>query len=179
VISGCGQGEQELVNTKLGKFVENFHWFWLYIMTFFNCIGYVVPWFVNKELKMVWKEKIVDTSICTRKYQQFSPWIQAQQDAKNITNVKMVVASLKMPYQNFSEETELDKKEIQSRIADLERTKLWMSWMQNISVKHTTVKYGALIPENMPEPLSIRCKLWISLMSNNKNLLEEPESVYV
>jgi len=39
----------------------------------------------------------------------------------------MVVASLKMPYQNFSEETELDKKEIQSRIADLERTKLWMS----------------------------------------------------
>jgi hypothetical protein len=61
----------------------------------------------------------------------------------------------------------------------LERSKLWMSWMQNISVKHTTVKYGALIPENMPELLNIRCKLWIPITSNNKNLLEEPEFVNV
>jgi hypothetical protein len=36
----------------------------------------------------------------------------------------MVVASLKVPFQNFPEETELNKKESQSRIADLERSKL-------------------------------------------------------
>jgi hypothetical protein len=46
---------------------------------------------------------------------------------KNLKNVKMVVASLKVPFQTFPEETELDKKETQSRIADLERSKLWMS----------------------------------------------------
>jgi len=33
--------------------------------------------------------------------------------------------------------------------------------------------------KNMPEPLNISCILWIPIMSNNKNLLEEPESVYV
>jgi hypothetical protein len=59
----------------------------------------------------------------------------------------------------------------------LVRSKLWMSWMQKISVKRTTVKYGALIPENIPELLNVRCKLWIPIMRNNKNHLEEPESV--
>ena len=52
-------------------------------MTLFNCIDYVVLWFVNEELKMLWKEKIVDSSICRLKYQQYSPWIQAQRDAKH------------------------------------------------------------------------------------------------
>jgi hypothetical protein len=46
-----------------------------------------------------------------------------QNEMQNIKNVKMVVTSLKVPFQNFPEE----KKETQSRIADLERSKLWMS----------------------------------------------------
>jgi hypothetical protein len=48
-------------------------------------------------------------------------------EMQNIENVKMVVACLKVPFQDFPEETELDKKETQSRIADLGRSKLWMS----------------------------------------------------
>jgi hypothetical protein len=50
--------------------------------------------------------------------------------------------------------------------------------MQNTSLNHITVKYGALIPENMTEPLNRRQKLWIPVM-NNKNLLEELESAYL
>jgi hypothetical protein len=46
---------------------------------------------------------------------------------RNIKNVKMVVASLKVPFQNFPQETELDNKETQSKITDLERFRLWMS----------------------------------------------------
>jgi len=45
-------------------------------------------------------------------------------EMQNIKNVKMLVALLKVPFQNFPEETELNKKETQSRIADLERSKL-------------------------------------------------------
>ena len=50
-----------------------------------------------------------DTSICTWKYQQFSPKYK-HNEMQNIKKVKMVVACLKVPFQNFPEETAWQKK---------------------------------------------------------------------